>query len=509
MKKTMSFILSMTFAASAFAQNGTGTKDKNKNQSDKNSSVASKCSAELASQKAKRLETPLVPISLSNCENLIVVAKLNKASLQTPAEKKKSVDNKYQCERLGGFTADYNDCTRVLSMYNGVYMAEQAMHSAQSLQVSQKNTSQTKEVAARSAQGDGQNAAIDAVIARNEMNAKLYKTQALTYTAAVGALSSQLARWEGLKGLNKKCASADLNQVSEEMGLKEGIKGVQCSDIVLNQADQSLMFQNQATRTMLELATAEYLRKAADARKQAGISEYVGDRYKNAAAMSDDEDLVLDKCVVAPTDPACVAAAAATQTGTGTFAGNTIDFGNGTGGLEYDPLNPNTTNDLTDPAVTGDSDVVSGISSPFEDDAKAANGILDPAAAATLGAGSPASAPAGGGGAGGGGGGSASLGNDLAGANSDANKDPDVNSSKVNGKYKEGAGGGFQAVSKGRGDSENPFASMFDTKGENGGVEEDRSIASDGNGPALLFQRISAKYSEVEKSKRIESQNLE
>ena len=83
----------------------------------------------------------------------------------------------------------------------------------------------------------------------------------------------------------------------------------------------------------------------------------------------------------------------------------------------------------------------------------------------------------------------------------------DIKTNKVSGKYKAG-GGGYGAV-KGSKDDANPFASMFDAKGEAGGVEEDRSIASDDGEGSGLFHKISKKYGQVQQEKRLDSQNLE
>ncbi len=87
---------------------------------------------------------------------------------------------------------------------------------------------------------------------------------------------------------------------------------------------------------------------------------------------------------------------------------------------------------------------------------------------------------------------------------------PILKTNKMTGKYKASKGAGFQAVKAGKEDA-NPFSSMFDAKGgEAGGIEEDRSIASDdGSEASGLFHKISKRYGQVHQDKRIESQNLE
>jgi hypothetical protein len=194
------------------------------------------------------------------------------------------------------------------------------------------------------------------------------------------------------------------------------------------------------------------------------------------------------------------------------FAGGKNDFGAGTGTNQEFNFDPTGSGGIgSDPLAPGVSDTekVGDVASPFEQAAKDASGILDPAAAASVTPGSQNSAPDGGGGGGGGGGGSASLGDDLAGAKAEDNSDPDIKTTKVSGKYKSGKGG-FQAVKGGSGsDDANPFASLFDDKGEAGGIEEDDSIAADGGVDSGLFQKISKKYGQVQQDKRLDSQNLE
>ena len=48
---------------------------------------------------------------------------------------------------------------------------------------------------------------------------------------------------------------------------------------------------------------------------------------------------------------------------------------------------------------------------------------------------------------------------------------------------------------------------MFDAKGEEGGVEEDRSIASDEGEGSGLFHKISKKYGQMQQEKRVDYVN--
>jgi hypothetical protein len=60
-------------------------------------------------------------------------------------------------------------------------------------------------------------------------------------------------------------------------------------------------------------------------------------------------------------------------------------------------------------------------------------------------------------------------------------------------------------------DDENPLKSLFDQEGAKGGIEEDRSIASEDidNSNSALFEKISKKYVKVHGERRIEANNLE
>jgi hypothetical protein len=106
----------------------------------------------------------------------------------------------------------------------------------------------------------------------------------------------------------------------------------------------------------------------------------------------------------------------------------------------------------------------------------------------------------------GGGAGGAALGNDLKGP--ETPKQNDVKANQVGGAYKFTGGQGFKAVAASK--DNNPFSSLFDSKSQ-GGLEEDRSIASDdiGGKDSGLFMRISKRYGKVQSDKRIEALNLE
>lgn len=487
---------------------GNGQKNNRNAQNNQQPGCRSEFNAKVIQRKKETKEAGVeIPHALNECDYLYVVSKLNSSSFGTGPEMKRSTDNKITCQRSGGFTVDYNDCTRVLGLYNAALLAEQGMITTQSIQVNQKNTSQAKEVAERTALGDGQNAALDATKNRMEMNEKLFKTQAYAYSGAAAALAAQLGRWEGVKALEKKCSKMDesfIKNATTEMAVPTGSLSAKLCGSIIQNVDHSLVYQNDGAKSQIAAAAVLFANKAATAVKMANDNKYVAGQLAKQPAFNDEQDMLFEKCVVSPNDPVCkkITSQAINPE---EFAGNTIQFGAGTNGLEFGAGTETPAGvDLTDPEKSGDN-VVGPIDSPFEGAAKTASGILNPAAAASLGAGGPADPGAGGGGAGGGGG-SASLGNDLAGADANANKDPDIDTNKLNGKYKSGGGGGgFQAVGKGSSDSANPFASMFDAKGEDGGIEEDGSIGSNEGGPNELFRRIGGKYDQIESEGRVQA----
>jgi hypothetical protein len=226
-----------------------------------------------------------------------------------------------------------------------------------------------------------------------------------------------------------------------------------------------------------------------------------------APLQEEGNDMMIELCEANPMDPACV------QRGNRVSGGGIIssgDFSLGDGGNNAFNMNPEdaTFGETGSATDLDDKNSVASINSPFADDAKKAKGILNPAGAAQTQASGGAQ---GGGGAGGGGlgGGGASLGSDLEGADTEGNKEAQIKAAQISGSYNTPGGGGYKGVSRGKEDS-NPFASLFDQKSE-GGVEEDRSIASgDVDGKASgLFEKISKRYGQIQADKRVEAKNLE
>jgi hypothetical protein len=518
MKNAILFMLLTMTTTSLWAQqakpNIPGTDEYNRNNRNGNNNKMTKgehCSSELSTE-LKMGTDGVTPIprqlaSATDCEQLAIIAKVNKGQNIGDTGNRPTADGKIVCSKPGGYTADYDSCKKVSLLYDAVLIAEQGMIAAQKLTVDSNNAKANAVVTKEIAAGNGQNAAIDATIARNELNAKLFKTQAIAYASAVGAIGGSVALWKGEKGFIKECKDPNSLKAGVEYAATRGFTLTEdsCSNLLKSRA--SSVFVNDTAKNQFLAAVGAFAMKAADAQKRAGLNEFVAEKLKNTTPTEDLSDTVLDPCMNSAAAE-CVNTGGQGSFSTGSFQGNNVEFGTGSSnGINFG--DGTGVGDIAADAPNGATDSVADVISPFEDQAKAANGILNPAGAATSQAGGGNSPGGGGGAGGGGGGGSASLGDDLAGATGDANKDPDIATNKLSGKYKGGKAGGFQAVAKGSKDEVNPFASLFDSKSDGGGIEEDRSIASDSGEGSGLFQKISKKYGQIQQEKRIEGQNLE
>ena len=526
MRNTLSYLLlavMINTSLSAFAgdENNNGNNQQVITCTDKMIIEAKKERLALAKEQGLKTPPPRSIKDLSECEKLNIIAISNKNGHIGRPQNTTTVDRKYRCVSYGGFTVDFDDCLRVKSAYDQVALAEMAMLKSQEISINEDNIKQTKKYTEAQAQGDGQNAAIDATIHRNKMNSQMYNKQALTYSTAVSYLGTMISVWQGKKekGTDKRCrdesATANLTErVPAEIG--ETIPSepaILCSTLMKEFKENPSVYANNEARVAFLGALATYLQKAADARKRAGLNEDVAERMKKSPLQGSEESSnQLDKCVLNPTSIDCVKQASRGRTGTSSLSGSSFGAASGAGGISDFNLDGGSAANIGDNEMdpSKDPEKVADIASPFEAQAKEASGILDPADKAIV---TPGSAPGGGGGGGGGigGGGGGALGDDLAGAAADENKDPDITTSKFAGKYGKTGGSGFSAVGKGKDETANPFASMFDAKGgEEGGIEEDRSIASDEDGEASgLFEKISRKYGQIQADKRVESQNLE
>lgn len=441
---------------------------------------------------------------LFECRQLELTAKANRAGLNYPKEMTPTTDRKITCTSTAGFTVDYKSCQGTARLYDQVVVADAIMNEFHKFQANNNTKKMGEEVAMRSAQGDAQNAALDATIAQNKSLAGMHQQKAAAYVAAVGALAAKLKSWQTKN-------DGDLAKLCQGIPLGTGLgmnlpSNYPCEKAVVDTKEQRGVFANEGAKGQFILALADYVRKAAEAGIAASqlskIAKQVNDMKQGTEELP---PTLFEKCAVTPMDPACQNTVLTPGT---SFQPGDFSIGDGIGS---NVIGNNGLTDSTiteDPSLSGPTDSVADISNPFEEDAKVASGIIDEAGAASVQPTGGAGSGAGGGGASGGmGGGSASLGNDLAGADADADKNKDIKANKLSGNYASSGGKGFTAV-KGMKEDANPFASLFDSKAQ-GGVEEDRSIASEGGQDSGLFRRISKKYEQIQADKRIESTNLE
>lgn len=411
---------------------------------------------------------------------------------------KNSMDGKITCKEKASYTQDFDECEKALKYYTAVVVAETAMNLEQTVRTDLKNQSIQKKTQAEMAEGKSQTSMFDAASASNNHQKAMQQEKMLAYAAAVGALVKAHQMLPSIdKVAKEECANVgqDISPAYCEQTLKKYKGGVVANEDAKNSLMAAIM-EFTAKGVAAGIAMGQY----GNAAKQIEAAK--------SSIQDDQTDMMMEACVLNPTDPAC----AKTRN---RVAGQSItsgDFGAGDMGAS-NSFNLGGESEVV-PEMGGETNLdenapIAGVNSPFVDDAKVAKGILDPAAAAQV----QATGGAGGGGGGGGGGlggGGASLGSDLNGANKDGDKEAQIKTNKVSGTYAQGSGGGYKGVGKSKDDA-NPFASLFDAKGSGGGVEEDRSIASgDIDGASSgLFQKISKRYNQIQADKRIEAKNLE
>ncbi len=411
----------------------------------------------------------------------------------------KSSDSRFNCTMKAGYTVDFKNCKSAVNLYNGVLLAEKAMQMQQSVRTDLNNKKISEKASAQAASGDSQGAAFTAAVESTGNVEQMYKEQAMMYGAAVAALSSQVATWK--KQSPETLQKSVCTQNASDTGCNKEVTAA------FGQAKTEI-FANDAAKSGLILAVADYTMKAAKAAKSAMDAHQQGKNLTNAAQTITDEDadLMLEMCAINPTHASCVTGGTRTLN----HATSTGNFGSfGDGGSNAFNLD-GTSSEFGEAGAAGsEMQNVASVSSPFNDDIKNANGILNPAPAAAVTPGSGAAGGGGGGVGGGMGGGSASLGGDLNGEDK-SKGDPEVKSGK-GGTYSSAGGGKFSAVARGTAsDDANPFASLFDQKDAGGGVEEAGDIGSASDGPGSgLFQKISKRYGQVQADKRIEANNLE
>jgi hypothetical protein len=468
---------------------------------------------------------------LQNCRALEVMSGVLSSPGLTSQESMRTIDGRASCIKKGGYTADYESCKSTAGAYNAILMLEKVMLAEQSQRSQSNQQNLQAKASAQLASGDGQNAAFDATIADTQFKKGLDEEQFAAYSSAVAFLGAKLASWQkgsedALKGLCKKKdpLKSNPNVVPTKTAADALIAGgkpiglpdktllpalVDCEDAVKKANDyaRTEIIANNTAKSAFALALTEFFSKAAQAKIAAdrlkAISQAVAAAKASTATGANGAPGFVN-CAATPKAPSCIKIGDRVNAN-GISQGN-FSAGEGFGNNSFDTGATTAGSTGTEVAGTGPSANVGNMTSPFNDQAKAANQILDPAKAASI---TPTGGSGGGGGGVGGGlgGGGVSLGNDLSGADKNGNKTKDIEANKLSGSYSGAGGKGFSALAANKED--NPFASLFDSKSQ-GGLEEDRSIASDSGGTdSGIFQKISRRYEQVQSDKRIEANNLE
>lgn len=412
------------------------------------------------------------------------------AAVDVKGSEIKSMDGAITCRQVDSFTIDYKPCEEAVTAYNVVLAADKALDLTQEVRTFQNDQKLQKETAKQVAQGESQGAVLDAAAKNNEFHKRVQQEKVVAYSGAVAALVYAYQNIPVIDDAKKRCKNdeACMKTVDTYKGriiANKNAKGALVRAITVYTGKgiaAGIAMKNHDT-------AAQTLNKA----KQAYVEE--------------DSDLMMERCMFNPTDPLCIQPGNRVATSSYTGGGFTLG-GDGLGNAFN--LNPETVAPVEMGEETNlEGQTVASVNSPFVDEAKEANEIMNPAGAAQMQPGSGGSAGGGGGGGGGGmGGGSASLGGDLAGAEAESNKEAQIKANKISGNYSSSGGGGFRGAA-GSKEKANPFASLFDNKAAGGGIEEDK-VAADIDGAASgLFQKISNRYVKIQADKRIEASNLE
>ena len=443
---------------------------------------------------------PEVQKRIAECKQLSAIAKSqgNPPFQDTDprGSRRQSLDGAIQCNLPASFTIDYNACVSASKLYDGVRVAEKAMDMQQQVRTESNARKAQAEAAKKAAEGDMQTGVLDAGISNHDHMKGMMKEKIGAYMIAVGLLSKSLFSFPGEKKAREVCK-----------GSQSEIPQQTCEQTV--SGSKNSIVANGDTKMALVTAIAEFTAKGIAAQRAMKMHDDASDAIAKAKQPYDEEpqDLMLERCQFNPADPACLTPGERVSGG-GIARG---EFGMGEGGNNAFNLNPESGEfgEVGVETSLDDGNEVASLNNPFSDDAKRANGILNPAAAAQVQAAGGAGGGSGGGVGGGMGGGGASLGSDLAGADKDGDKEAQIKAGKVSGIYGAAGGGGYRGIARSK-ENANPFASLFDKKGAGGGTEIDGSIPADIDGKASgLFQKISKRYTRIHADKRIEARNLE
>lgn len=491
------------------------------------------------------VENRITPNNLQRCIAIRLASGLSGLSgIETDDDFSK--DKMIKCKLRSPTNQDWVVCQQGIKTYNTLTGLDGAMQLSTGIQSQLAQDKIQKETMKEAQAGNLQTAALQATADQNLANAKLLEQQASFYGGQAAYLetfvatkwpskvktvcsSKRIAEVKGLieqningaiktayqatsNGAQTQPVKVEVAGVSFGMSNNPSVSGTiteaNCIKILdsgfINKSTE--LFPNSSARSALQNKAIESIGKAAKAgidanklRKNAKVAETLKDQFVDPGG-----DAMVDLCRIDPANVQC--------RGTGTrvnqagYQAGQFNLDGGGNGQAFN-LNPSAgTGEEIGNIGTGEATNIAGVTSPFADEADKASDLLDEAGAASYTAGGAAGG--GGGVGGGGGGGSAALGGDLQGAEKD-DKEAEIKASKRDGGYASG-GGGFQATGSGSSD-ENPLQSLFDQDGAKGGIEEDRSIASEDidNSNSALFEKISKKYAKVHGEKRIEANNLE
>lgn len=440
------------------------------------------------------------------CVALEYTAKMNGENLASARDQSGTMDQRIVCLKKAGYTLDYKECVATGTTYDSLQVLEKGMftYQAQDLASTQQQLQAKAEEEAK--KGNLQNAALDAQKGDVLKHKQLNEQQLAAYGAAVGALFTALQTWPGkdVETIRNRCSNRKTTDTDSPGKCMEHMK------TALGGAEGEVI-GNTVAKKMFEAALQEYLMKAAKAgieiHRLGKIAESIQHVKDNTVTNGDPS--LFDRCVVAPGDPLCIASNGNRTNGT-TFTPGDFSVGSSgdTNAFDFNSSNGGVTEFKPDGGDASGAESMVAPNNGFAESAKQAKDILNPAGAANVTPGSAPSAGGGGGVGGGGGGGSASLGDDLQGADQDADKENDIKTTKVSGKYESG-GSGFTGIKGAKEASANPFGSIFDQKAQHGPATtiDDASIAQDRGPASTLWINVSKGYQKAIESNRIE--NLE
>ncbi len=480
---------------------------------------------------------------LSKCVGVYYSAGISGGKDDNGTDRANPADKTFECKLNSPTNQDWAICKKGIGYYNALALADKGMQVASQVQSTSTNNKLQKDVAAKAAEGNLQTASLEATADKKKSDAKILDQQMAYYGAQAAGLEALVGSWPTKK--SKLCKQDNINEAksyikqkiellqvtsdgkgqNEDKSLQIGSLQVRDKngavntkifeskncELLLGALSPNELFPNNAARSALQAKALEAMGKSIAAginanqlRKTAKVAEDLANKYNDPGG-----DALVELCMVDPTNVKCKSSG--TRVNQGNYQAGQFNMDGGGAGQAFN-LNPTsgTGEEIGNEGAVGANNVAD-ITSPFSDEADKASKLMDQVGGASYTSAGAGSGGGGGVGGGRGGGGSASLGSDLSGADK-TDKEAEIKASKRAGGYgSSGEGGGFKAMGRSGSDDENPLKSLFDEDGAKGGIEEDRSIASEDidSSNSALFERISKKYAKVAGEKRIEANNLE